>query len=133
MKRSSLPAKGSPLHCLPRWLPFIVWGGIVFWLSLIPSPPVPKTGILSWDKFQHAVAYGLLTIFAFNWYASLSPLWRRLLLAAVTAVMFGALMEMAQGMFTTSRSAEMGDLLADAVGAAAACAVTVAARHLYKS
>lgn len=119
--------------CFSRWLVFVTWGAVVLWLSLIPSPPVPKTGLLGWDKFQHAVAYGLLTLLGFHAFNNCSVFRRRLIAAAVASVFFGALVEVAQGMFTTTRTAEAGDLTADIIGAAAACALVFCVRYQQKS
>lgn len=128
-----MSVKAARTRYLPRWVAFIAWGVAVLWLSLIPSPPVPRTGLFGWDKFQHAAAYGLVTLLGFSAFTHLTGFWRRLIWAASVAVLFGALMEVAQGLFTTTRTAEMGDLAADTAGAAAACAVVVCGWYLRKS
>jgi VanZ family protein len=115
---------------LARWLLFIAWGVIVLWFSLIPSPPLPKSGLLGWDKLQHAAAYALLTLLGYHAFASFSPFRHRLTCALAVAAVFGALLEAAQAIFTTTRSAELGDLAADIVGAGLACAVVVCGRSL---
>ncbi|KAF0218555.1 MAG: VanZ family [Geobacteraceae bacterium] len=117
----------------PRWLVFLAWGVVITWLSLIPSPPVLRGGLLGWDKFQHAAAYGLLTLLGFHAFTNCSVFRRRLTSAAVGSVIFGALIEVAQGIFTTTRTAEASDLAADIVGAAAACTLVVCVRYLQKS
>ncbi len=97
---------------------FYLWLMTISVLSLIPSPPVPHDGLLGWDKFQHAAAYALLTFLgakAFAFYRKSSG--NRFIPAACLAVTVGGLMEVAQGLFTVTRSAEFTDLLADAVGA----------------
>jgi VanZ family protein len=93
----------------------------ILWLSLAPHPPLPKTGLLSWDKAQHAMAYAVLALLG-GW--ALEPLmgnglraWRR---GAAIAILYGVLLEMAQMLLTRSRSAQIGDAVADAVGALAA-------------
>ena len=118
---------------LPRWLLFITWGVSILWLSLTPSPPVPVTGLFGWDKFQHAVAYGLLTLLGYSAFIRFSSFGRRLICAAAVSILFGALMEVAQGLFTTTRTAEVGDLAADAIGAVTACAVVICGRKQHKS
>lgn len=100
------------------WLLFVAWGVAIIWLSLIPAPPGIENPLLGWDKLQHAAAYGLLTLLGFLALGSLIPYPRRWALSAMLlAILFGALMEAAQGLFTATRTAEAGDLLADAVGA----------------
>jgi VanZ family protein len=104
-----------------RWLPFVAYVILICWLSLTPSPPVIEDDFFGWDKAQHAGAYGVFTLLA-GWVFGVFPLdlKRRWRLAVITAVIFGGLMEIAQGMFTATRIAEWGDLLADLVGAACA-------------
>lgn len=103
----------------PLWAALVVaWAGTVLVFSLIPNPPVPKTGWLSWDKLQHASAYAVMTFFLGMRLAS-TVRWRRSrwFWAALCAILFGALMEVAQGALTTSRTADVTDAVANAVGA----------------
>ena len=80
-------------------------------VALLPMPPgigaVPMG-----DKIGHALAFAALVL----WYAQIYPLrgdrWR----CVLGAIALGALIEILQS-FTTYRSAEWLDLLADAVGA----------------
>lgn len=94
------------------------WCGAILWFSLDPAPPQPGIELLAWDKFQHGAAYGLLALLWGNFLVTYRGCRRRCwLLAFAGAVGFGALVEVAQGLFTSVRSAEFGDLVADAVGA----------------
>jgi VanZ family protein len=105
---------------LPWWLLFFTWGGAIVWLSLTPAPPVIKIPLLRWDKFQHFAAYGMLTLLGGRAFGGvIHGRMRSWLTAAVVAVAFGVLMEIAQLMFTQNRTADVGDLLADLTGAAA--------------
>ncbi len=99
---------------------FVLTALAILWLSLDPDPYLPKEGPLSWDKAQHALAYAVLTLLG-GW--ALLPMvkgalraWRW---AMIFAVSYGVLLEMAQAIFTKYRRAQMGDALADAVGALA--------------
>ncbi len=106
---------------LKRWLLFIAYMMVIAWLSLTPAPPVIEGDFLGWDKFQHAAAYMVLTLLAGWAFGTFSlDLKRRWRMAVVAAVSYGGLMEIAQGLFTTQRTAEWGDLLADLVAAAGA-------------
>ena len=125
--------KGGLTRYLLRWLLFAAWGVSILWLSLTPSPPVLGKGLLAWDKFQHAAAFGLLTLLGFHAFTRLSSFRQRLICAAAVSVLFGVLIEVAQGLLTTARTAEAGDLAADIVGVAAACAVVVCGRQSHKS
>ena len=95
-------------------------------LSLVPAPPVPDVPVLIWDKFQHAVAYGVLTLCAGRAFTfSAGTRGGRWTAAALLALLIGGLMEGAQEAFTVSRSAEWGDFLADGIGAVFAWGVGV--------
>ncbi|MBN1140572.1 MAG: VanZ family protein [Deltaproteobacteria bacterium] len=94
---------------------------VLVWLSLAPALPKIPLGALSWDKMQHFLAYFVLTLLA-GW--CFSPLFRseRLIWwgAFFFALALGAIMELAQGLFSTVRSADLIDLIADGLGALAA-------------
>lgn len=109
------------LKPLPRWLGFIAYAMLICWLSLTPAPPQIEDDLFGWDKLQHAAAYGVFTLLA-GWAFGTFPLaWkRRWWIAVFVAVTCGALLEIVQGVFTTQRTAEWGDLLADLVGAVCA-------------
>jgi len=86
---------------------------LILVLSLLPPDSLPSTG-LGWDKLNHAAAIAAVTLLAFLTFrphgsAAKAALWYGLAL--------GGLIEILQALFTTSRSAEWGDLLADLIGA----------------
>ena len=101
----------------------LAWASIILWLSLTASPP-QLPGILGWDKLLHAGAYGLLTLLIAQYLlsTSLSPgkIWWH---AGLAAVCFGALLEIMQILVQTGRTAEWGDLFADAIGAFLSCVI----------
>ncbi|MBE0597061.1 MAG: VanZ family protein [Desulfuromonadales bacterium] len=116
------PSTAKPLfsaNLLLRLLPAVGWMLLVAWLSLQSNPPTIEVSFVSWDKFQHAAAYGLLCLLT-GW--GLLPLFRRpfapWLTAGALTIAIGGLLELAQATFTAVRAPEWGDLLADAVGAA---------------
>lgn len=84
--------------------------GLVCALAVTPAPPPDLH--LGWDKLNHTVAFAALGFCAaLGWPA---PRWARLaVLAALLA--FGGMIELVQH-FVPNRSAEWGDLLADAIG-----------------
>ena len=99
---------------------YAAWLSAILWLSLDPSPPSVDLGPLGWDKFQHAAAYALLTLFgglSLQRFLRPSLAW---VAAWGIAVLYGAMMEIGQGMLTSHRSADWLDVLANAFGAAAA-------------
>lgn len=86
----------------------------MLYLSLIPSP---GSSGLGWDKANHAVAMAVATglgVLAFR------PSNRAVAYGAAYALTLGLLIELLQGTLTSTRSAEWGDLAADAVGIALA-------------
>lgn len=92
-------------------MPLIFYIGVVLTtiMALLPGPMIPGV-LLFWDKAQHALTYTALTVtgvLAFPKNARL--VWLGLLL-------HGALMEMMQLTLTTTRSGDVLDWVADAVG-----------------
>jgi len=83
---------------------------VVSYLALAPKPP---TGVdLGWDKLNHMMAFTALAFAASLGYPA--PMRVRVLsLAGLLA--FGGLIEILQ-LYVPGRSAEWGDLLADAIG-----------------
>lgn len=92
------------------------------WGSLAPAPPVPS----GTDLWLHVAAYGILALLLRYAAAPLGPL-RSALLAAGLAMAYGLLLEGAQAMLTY-RTAEVRDLLANAVGVAAAVLIPLRRR-----
>ena len=84
----------------------------LFYLSVVPPMPGGEQGYLSvFDKAAHLLAYGGLALLGLL--GRYAPRHITIALAA-----HGALMELAQGVFTTHRTASVGDWLADVVGIA---------------
>lgn len=101
-------------------LPF-AWALIIAVLSLVPSPPTTDLGLLGWDKFQHAAAYGVLCLLVGRFLGGIGRCRRTMWPWAVAVtILFGALLEVAQGTLATGRSAELSDLAADGAGAVVA-------------
>ena len=113
-------------RALPKRLLLVAWGVALLWLALTPQPPKVEHLFFGWDKLHHWAAFCLFTLLA-GWAftdnrADNKRCWRR---AVVVAVCFGALIEVLQGLFTATRSAEFGDLLADLLGALTAYGIFV--------
>ena len=89
-----------------RWL-FAATAAAVLTLSLLPL--APETPSLGWDKAHHMSAFALLALLGCRAWPG------RTLALAVGLVAYGGLIEVLQS-FTGYRSAEWGDLLADALG-----------------
>jgi VanZ family protein len=101
---------------------FFLWTSSIIWLSLTSHPPRLPIGFLNWDKAQHALAYALLALLG-GWtfgifFRTRVCTW---LTAFIFAVIFGGMLEIAQGLFTTVRTPDLADLFADAIGAGIVC------------
>ncbi len=81
--------------------------------SLLPGPLV--AAVSGFDKLEHLVAYLLLAL----WLAGMVER-RHYPGAALAALLFGALLEMAQGAMTATREPEWADVAANALGAGTA-------------
>jgi VanZ family protein len=96
---------------------FAVTALTILSLSIMPNPPVPSTGILSWDKVQHALAYaGLASVAGWALLPLVSPPVRAWRYALIFALGFGVLMELLQAWLPFKRSGDIGDIVADALG-----------------
>ena len=82
--------------------------------SLLPSTSLPEPSFTGIDKVEHLLAYGLLSGYAVLLFATA----RAHRVTAFALVALGVAMEGAQAMLTTSRLADPGDMLANALGVA---------------
>jgi VanZ family protein len=90
----------------------------VILLCMLPAPAIEPVAKLLPDKAEHAIAFLALTL----WFCGLYPRssWTKI---AAGFVFLGAAIEVAQGVFTTTRAMELNDWIADCVGIAAALLV----------
>ena len=87
-------------------------------MSLVPASDLPDVGIS--DKFGHAIAYGVLTL----WFAGA---YRHSPLAVIAAMSFvlGTILEGVQAI-TETRAPETGDLVANLAGIVVAAGLAAA-------
>ena len=99
-----------------RWAPVALYMAAIFAASAQSNPPMPAAVS---DKPLHALAYSGLAVLVFRAVAGrLQARVTRPAAAAVLAITIGyALTDELHQMFVPGRSAESGDLLADAIGA----------------
>jgi VanZ family protein len=90
------------------------WAGAACALVLSLWPGGAPLPFHAWDKLEHGFGYCVLA----SWFTGIYPRARDPLIA-VAAVSFGVLIEGLQAL-TPTRSAEVGDALANAVGVAVA-------------
>ncbi len=103
------------------WTAVVLWAVVIEALIIWPSPPAvpPSLDIVGLDKIVHAALFGVQAALAARALRTdARPWWP----AFVGVVVFGAFTEFEQS-FIPTRSMEMGDFLADAVGAAVGLAL----------
>jgi len=106
-----LPGATAPPAAVVRWrYLFAALAIVVAFLALVPAPPPSLSS--GWDKINHVAAFTALAWVACRGWAA-RPAATACALVGVLA--FGAAIEAMQ-MLVAGRSAELGDLLADAVG-----------------
>jgi VanZ family protein len=111
-------------------LPALVWTATIFVLGGLPNPGPPVELAFPTDKLEHAAAFALLSILALRALRyELPSVWPRAMpwLAALTSTTLGGALELYQ-LTVPTRSAELLDLIADAVGAVLATVVPMAFR-----
>ena len=101
----------------------LLWSATLLLLSLLPNASVPSRLAIS-DKLQHGAGYAVLTVLL----AGVLTLRRDMcsrpwLLAGLGAFFYGLLLEVLQGLMQLGRTAEWGDLWANALGVLCACVV----------
>ena len=113
---------GVMVQVLWYWVPVVLYAGTIFSLS---SQSYPEEQLPSFlfegvsDKVLHAVEYGILSLLcyrAFRWAAGSAVARQAVVLAIVTASVFGLTDEVHQ-LFVPLREASWQDWLADTVGA----------------
>jgi VanZ family protein len=101
----------KPLRRRNAWLALWLSGvTVLVVVCLLPGPDLPKLPIS--DKLEHALAFALLSASA----VQLFERWRALLVVGVGLLALGIGIEFAQGVFTSTRAMEFGDVVADAAG-----------------
>jgi VanZ family protein len=97
-----------------RWWWPLLWLALITWFSVTPGPQLPDFQLISMDKLNHALAYGVLCWLLLR---ALRPLNRRRRWGAfLFCVLYGILMEWVQYAFVPGRFYEYADMLANALG-----------------
>ena len=106
-------------HFIRYQLPAVVWAGIIFYVSSLPSSVLPKIKVAAVDKVVHV---GIFFVFGLLLYRGLHPMqrstgfeWRRALIALMAVALYGIVDELHQG-FVPGRTVDVWDVCADAVG-----------------
>lgn len=106
------------VNVLSRWVPVLVWMGVIFGVSsLTERPATPGLVNIGWDdKLQHAFAYGVLAGLLWRALGAYWLPWKRAAIAVVFALLYGAFDECHQS-FVPGRECSLADWYCDATGA----------------
>ena len=111
---------------MKNYLLAFLWLLLITAMSTLPNPQLPNLNFFSADKIVHAAVYAVLcwlVLRGFSQSKNRAATGReRLLIFGLTAS-YGVLMELVQYAFIPGRYYEYGDMLANALGAAAAAAL----------
>jgi glycopeptide antibiotics resistance protein len=115
-----------------RWILTVAFGALIITLSLTPDRYEEGDGVFHWlvantrspiQKMLHVGVYAFFTLMLAWTFERLATRRNRVLLSAVTAVLFGLLLELLQ-LFVPGRFGSLYDVILNSVGALAG--VTVA-------
>lgn len=122
---------------MPKSIVFLIalsWTGLVTYSCLVQSSDVPVINVPNLDKYIHAFFHFVFTFVWFLFFCKqlkFNYIFKPLLIAFLFSVVFGIIIEILQGVLTTTRSAEVMDFLANLVGATLAF-FTVVICYKYK-
>jgi VanZ family protein len=103
---------------LARFWWAVGWAIVVFITVSTLEPPRYVPNLHMWDKLEHATAFFGMTC----WFGGLVRR-KRYLWVAFSMVLFGAGIEVVQGLMRVGRTADVWDFAADSVGIAVALAL----------
>lgn len=107
---------------MPKYLLFLValfWTGFVSYFCLVSSNEIPSVDIPGLDKCVHIVFHFALTFFWFLFFSKqlqIEAIFKPLMYSVLLSSAFGIAIEIAQALFTTTRSADVLDVLANTTG-----------------
>ena len=102
---------------LKHWTLILAVGYTLFItvLSLISLNGIPKLGSSFDDKIYHFGAYMVFVFFWYNYYRTTSSKYK-ILISASIALAYGTIVEVMQGTFTTYRTEDFADVIANSLG-----------------
>ena len=101
----------------------IAWTGVILFLCLIKSSDLPQVSIQNLDKVVHAFFHFMFTSLWFLFFRTKInslTITKPLVISFVFSVFFGILIEILQSLCTTTRTADVFDVLANVTGASLA-------------
>ena len=108
---------------VPKYLLFLVallWTGVVSYFCLVSSNEIPSINILGLDKGVHVLFHFALTFLWFLFFAKqlqVEILFKPLVYSVLFSIFFGIVIEILQELVTTTRSADVLDVVANTFGA----------------
>lgn len=116
---------------VPKYLFFIVallWTAFVTYLCLVQSSDLPVINIPNLDKYIHVFFHFVLTFVWFLFFRKqfkLDAIFSALFFSFIVSFLFGITIEILQQLVTTTRSADVLDVIANLIGATLAVIVCV--------
>ena len=110
------------------WLALLTWAGGILWLSSLTPDKLPSAAFLTWDKFNHFVAFtvgGWLAASAWRLSRPELSVTSALALAVAAVAAFGAFDESLQLLTPGRTGADPDDWIADFLGAIAGALLTL--------
>ena len=104
----------------------LLWGGVIAFFCLIKSSDVPQVSIPNLDKVVHAFFHFVFTslwFLVFKKQFSVGSISKALVISFIVSLFFGISIEILQELFTTTRHADVFDVLANVSGATLAVIV----------
>jgi VanZ family protein len=102
----------------------VLWTLLIAYLCLATFRKLPRIGVQGADKYIHVTFHFVFTLLWFLYLRQQNGSHRKVLLRIfLTSLIYGILIEIAQGLFTTTRTADVTDVLANTAGAMIAAAI----------
>lgn len=106
----------------------LFWSGVILFFCLIKASDIPQVDVPNLDKAIHATFHFVFTVLWFLFFKKklkTSNIFRSLVISYVFSFFFGIAIELMQEFFTTTRSADIMDELANLSGASLAVVAVV--------
>ena len=105
------------------FIPALLWLAIITGMSVVPKITLPKFDLFATDKVGHLAAYAVLVglvLYGLNKQNGRQATWKEGWIVFCAATLYGAMLEFVQGNFSPGRFFGYDDMIANALGAAAA-------------
>ena len=116
---------------LRRWLPPLLWAGVILFATSVPNDMVPRQ-LSPYDKLVHFSMYAVLAALLTRYVLDGRVAVRAAIVSVACVTAFGAADEWHQR-FIPGRSTEFADWVADTLGAVVGVAVVVSVHAVRKT